>query len=128
MPHPRRILPLLAVAALACSEAESGAAPASGDADRPAATAAAADAALAVQGERTYRINCIACHHMDPSQEGALGPAIAGSSLELLRAKVIRNEYPPGYRPKRETQAMVPLPYLERDLPALAAYLAQAAR
>ncbi len=32
--------------------------------------------------------------------------------------------YPEGYKPKRETKAMIPLPYLEKDLPALAVYLA----
>jgi hypothetical protein len=41
----------------------------------------------------------------------------------LLSAKVLRNEYPAGYTPKRDTRAMAPLPHLERELPALAAYL-----
>ena len=62
----------------------------------------------------------------DPTQDGAVGPAIAGSSLELLQAKVLRNEYPPGYEPKRTTSNMVPLPHVEKDLPSLAAFLAAA--
>jgi hypothetical protein len=37
---------------------------------------------------------------------------------------VLRNEYPPGYVPKRDTRAMFPLVHRERDLPALEAYLA----
>jgi mono/diheme cytochrome c family protein len=82
---------------------------------------------LAARGEKVYRSACIACHAPDPTQPGPVGPEIAGSSLELLRAKVLRNEYPPGYAPRRETRAMVPLPHLEPDLPALAAYLARAA-
>ena len=83
-------------------------------------------AALAARGRQIYQANCIACHALDPRQPGAVGPDIAGSSLELLRAKVLRNEYPPGHRPKRDTKAMVPLAHLEPELPALAAYLAEA--
>lgn len=82
---------------------------------------------LARQGEKTYRSVCTACHGLDPTQAGSMGPAIAGASLELLQAKVLRNEYPPGYTPKRETRAMVALPHLEDELPALAAYLERAA-
>ena len=82
---------------------------------------------LARQGEQTYRGVCTACHGLDPTQAGSMGPAIAGASLELLRAKVLRNEYPPGYTPKRETRAMVALPHLKDELPALAAYLERAA-
>lgn len=82
---------------------------------------------LAGQGKSIYGQVCIACHAMDPNQEGALGPAIAGSSLPLLEAKVLHNEYPEGYTPQRTTKNMVPLAYLEKDLPALAAYLSEAA-
>lgn len=79
---------------------------------------------LATRGERVYRANCIACHNMDPAQEGVMGPAVAGARPELIEARVLRGEYPPGYRPKRETALMQPLPYLKDDIPALAAYLA----
>ena len=82
--------------------------------------------ALAKRGKAVYQTNCIACHNVNPAVDGAVGPALAGSSLELLQAKVLRNEYPPGYTPKRDTGAMVPLPHLEKELPALAAYLAEA--
>ena len=74
-------------------------------------------------GRRAYMANCIACHNADPAKEGTVGPAIAGSSLELVRARVMKAEYPPGYTPKRDTRAMAPLPYLEKEMPALAAYL-----
>lgn len=77
-----------------------------------------------VQGERTWRANCIACHNMDPALDGVMGPPVAGASLELLEARVLRGEYPQGYRPKRDTSLMQPLPYLKSDLPGLAAYLA----
>jgi mono/diheme cytochrome c family protein len=104
----RRIAaPLLALTVLACS------------ADEPTDP----QAALVKRGEQLYRTNCTACHAQDPAQVGPVGPALAGSSLELLEAKVLRNEYPPGYTPKRDTRAMVPLAHLERELPAIAAFL-----
>ena len=81
---------------------------------------------LVAQGRGAFMSNCIACHNMNPTQPGSIGPAVAGSSLELLEGKVIRNEYPPGYTPKRDTQAMVPLPHVEAQIPAIHAYLAQA--
>jgi mono/diheme cytochrome c family protein len=104
---------LLAAAAVACGEAR--------DPDAPPRDP------LAVQGERVYQNVCIACHHGNPARDGALGPAIAGSSRALLEAKVLRGEYPPGYTPKRETAAMPRFEYLADDIPALEAYLAEAA-
>ena len=79
---------------------------------------------LVARGRSVYLSNCTACHATNPAQPGAVGPAVAGSSRELLAAKVLRNEYPPGYTPKRETAAMAPLPHLEGDIDALAAFLA----
>jgi len=78
---------------------------------------------LVAAGRSTYMANCIACHAMDPKIDGALGPAVAGSSLELLEARIMRGEYPEGYTPKRPSRVMVPLPHLEPRLPELAAYL-----
>ena len=82
---------------------------------------------LVKRGRSVYNQICIACHASDPSQAGNLGPPIAGSPLALLETKVLRNEYPPGYTPKRDTVTMIPLPHVEKDLPALAAYLASVA-
>src|SRR5262245_66315581 len=56
---------------------------------------------LAREGEKVYQNICIACHNGNPNLDGALGPANAGSSAELLAAKVLHGEYPPGYTPKR---------------------------
>ena len=84
---------------------------------------------LAQQGERVYQNVCIACHHGDPTEDGALGPAIAGSSAELLDARVIRGEYPPGYTPKRPCDGVMPrFEYLAEQIPALAAYLKEVER
>ena len=80
-------------------------------------------AALVKRGKVVFETNCTACHSPDPRKDGPVGPANACSSAELLSAKVLRNEYPSGYTPKRDTQAMAPLPHLEGELPALAAYL-----
>jgi mono/diheme cytochrome c family protein len=89
----------------------------------PASDAVDPEAALIKRGKVVYDTNCIACHAADPRNDGPVGPANACASSALLTAKVLRNEYPPGYTPKRDTRAMAPLPHLERDLPALAAYL-----
>ena len=70
--------------------------------------------------------NCIACHNPNPTVDGALGPAIAGASADLLEARVVRGEYPEGYTPKSPTANMIPLPHLRGKIPALAAYLASA--
>ncbi len=78
---------------------------------------------LVRQGELAYQLNCTSCHSRNPAIAGPVGPAVAGSSLELLQAKVLRNEYPPGYTPKREGGGMIALPHLEPEIPALAAYL-----
>ena len=78
---------------------------------------------LAERGRSVYVQQCIACHNVDPAQTGALGPAVKGSSRELLEARVLRAEYPPGYTPKRTTTTMVALPHLSGDIDALTAYL-----
>jgi mono/diheme cytochrome c family protein len=85
-------------------------------------------AALVSRGRAAYQADCAVCHAQDPAVAGPVGPALAGSSLELLRAKVLRNEYPAGYTPKRSTRAMFPLVHREPDLRALAAYLESVVR
>ena len=119
---------VLIVAASACTKKPS-------EASVPAAAPAASDAAPAVNsaadqapdqashGRAVYLANCIACHNSDPHRAGALGPEIAGSSLALVEARVLRAEYPPGYEPKRKSKAMVALPQLQADIPALVAFL-----
>ena len=106
-----RVLSLTAFAlfALACSRA-----------DQPALSELARD------GEKVYQNVCIACHNGNPNLDGALGPANAGASAELLAAKVLHGEYPPGYAPKRPGSTTMPrFEYLAPKIPALAAYLAE---
>lgn len=78
---------------------------------------------LAEKGKRLYLSHCIACHSADPTKSGSLGPEIWGSSKELLSARILRAEYPPGYKPKRDTKVMTPFPYLGADIDAFHAYL-----
>jgi mono/diheme cytochrome c family protein len=75
------------------------------------------------RGKQVYLAECIMCHHSDPSKDGSLGPAVKGSSRELLEAKVLRATYPPGYPPKRTTSLMPAMPQLAPKIPDLAAYL-----
>lgn len=77
----------------------------------------------AARGRAVYETNCTACHHPDPRLDGTLGPALAGSPKDLVEARVIRGEYPPGYTPKRETRLMVPLPHLAPYVDDIALYL-----
>jgi mono/diheme cytochrome c family protein len=79
--------------------------------------------ALASRGKLVYQTTCIACHSPDPTKPGALGPEVWGSSLELLEARIVRTEYPKGYSPKRSTHVMQALPQVQKDIPALHAYL-----
>jgi mono/diheme cytochrome c family protein len=101
----------LALAALACSRSDPG---------------AAQDAAR--RGATVYANVCTTCHAADPNLDGSIGPAVAGASRELLEARLLHAGYPPGYTPKRPSHAMPPYPYLEKQIDDLAAYLAEAAR
>lgn len=125
MPHLFSFLTLLTT--LACAEQKP--APM---APPPAAAAAPATPAPALTGEqqalietgkKIYRSQCIACHNFDITKDGVQGPAIAGSSLELLEARIMRLEYPAGYKPKRATKNMRALPMLKKYIPALHAFL-----
>lgn len=75
------------------------------------------------RGRAVFVANCVACHNNDPSKDGPIGPAIKGSSRELIEARVLRNTYPPGYKPKRPTKVMPQFPFLKDEIPYLAAYL-----
>jgi len=77
------------------------------------------------RGRAVYQANCIACHNSDPHKPGALGPDVFGSSKELLEARILHGEYPAGYKPKRTTQIMQPLPQVKNEIDSLHAYLNQ---
>lgn len=75
------------------------------------------------RGRRIYLGACTTCHNPDPAIAGGTGPAIAGSSRELIEARVLRAGYPLGYTPQRPTKGMVPLPHLAPYIDDLAAFL-----
>jgi mono/diheme cytochrome c family protein len=75
------------------------------------------------RGRAIYLTNCAACHNNDPSKDGAIGPAIKGSSKELIEARVMRAAYPPGYTPKRRTTMMPAQPDLQPAIPDIVAFL-----
>jgi mono/diheme cytochrome c family protein len=77
----------------------------------------------ATRGRQIYENVCIACHNGDPTQPGSLGPELAGATRELIEARVMHAAYPPGYTPRRPTQAMPKYEYLKDRIDDLAAYL-----
>lgn len=79
----------------------------------------------AQRGRSTYLSVCIACHNQDPALDGAIGPAIAGASQELLEARVVHATYPPGYAPKRSSSAMPTFPQLAGQIDDLHAFLSE---
>jgi mono/diheme cytochrome c family protein len=76
-----------------------------------------------LRGRIVYAANCISCHSTNPALDGPLGPSIKGSSLELVEARVLRGEYPPGYAPKRTTKMMQKLPLTQENVQDLHAFL-----
>jgi len=82
----------------------------------------------AERGRHVYLVSCVQCHNPDPTKPGSLGPDVAGSSRELLEARVLHLSYPPGYKPKRTTHAMTAMPQLAPKIDDLAAYLAEAGK
>ena len=77
----------------------------------------------AERGRQAFLAHCSSCHSADPAQNGPLGPAVKGSTRELLEARVLRGVYPPGYTPKRPSAVMQPMPHLAGSLDDLAAFL-----
>ncbi len=81
------------------------------------------EAPAVARGRTVYLSICTACHNADPTREGSQGPTVAGSSLELLRARVLGRGYPPNYTPKRNSNLMPAFPQLEEHLEDLHAFL-----
>ncbi len=87
------------------------------------ATSNNAEQNLATRGKKVYSQNCIACHNPNPKIDGAIGPAIADSSIELLTARLLHANYPVNYKPKKSGHQMPALPALELEIPALFSFL-----
>ena len=81
------------------------------------------------EGQKIYKLICVACHDPDPNVDrltGSYGPPIAGSSLKLLELRVLGTEYPEGYTPKRDTSLMTPFPLTPNQIRSLHLYLTDA--
>ncbi|MBY0517221.1 MAG: cytochrome c [Bacteriovoracaceae bacterium] len=125
----RTVSPVPAPTTIEAREAEQSATP--GGAKQAAVfvpeEAPASTPELVAQGKVIYQSNCISCHNKNPSENGSIGPAQAGTPWEVVKVKVVTGRYPealpPGYTPARKTKAMRAFPKLEKDLPAIFAYL-----
>lgn len=73
------------------------------------------------RGRQVFQANCMQCHG-DP-KVGSFGPPNYGSSLPLIRSKVLKGEYPDGYVPKKQTKMMPQFNLPDNDLLALYCYL-----
>ena len=78
---------------------------------------------LIARGRITYNAYCLACHNADPRRAGAVGPDVAFSNLELLTLRILKAEYPAGYRAKRPGTVMPAMPHLKEEIEGLNAYL-----
>lgn len=58
------------------------------------------------RGRYLYNVHCTVCHNSDPELDGSLGPALKGSSANLLALKLLEGTYPRSYKPKRTTRIM----------------------
>ena len=111
-----------AILLAACGQDDKPAPTASPSAPAPSGASVAATGD-ATKGRQIWLGQCVACHNPDPGKDGPIGPAVRGSSLDLLEARVLHARYPPGYTPKRETKVMPARPDLVAGIPDLAAFL-----
>lgn len=77
------------------------------------------------RGKTIYALNCTACHNSDPALEGPVGPSVKKSDFALLKAKLLKGEYPPGYKARRSTKSMTLFAMSNDEIAALAAFLAE---
>ena len=75
------------------------------------------------KGKAVYYANCTSCHNYNPKKAGSVGPDIYGSSIELLKNKVLYGKYPKNYQPKRIIGVMPLYPHLNKQISNLHAYL-----
>ena len=77
------------------------------------------------KGKKVYLRLCGHCHGKNPSWGNFKAPALTGSSRKLLEARIMRAEYPPGYKPKKTTKEMPAFPREEPNIDHLFAFLNQ---
>ena len=75
------------------------------------------------KGKVVYYANCTSCHNYNPKKDGSIGPDIYGSSIELLKNKVLYGKYPKNYQPKRIIGIMPLYPHLNKQISNIHAFL-----
>ena len=75
------------------------------------------------KGKVVYYANCTSCHNYNPKKAGSIGPDIYGSSIELLKNKVLYGKYPKNYQAKRIRGVMPLYPHLNKQISNLHAFL-----
>ena len=75
------------------------------------------------KGKSVYYANCTSCHNYNPKKTGSIGPDVYGSSIELLKNKVLYGKYPKNYQAKRTSGIMPLYPHLNKQISNLHAYL-----
>ena len=75
------------------------------------------------KGKVVYYANCTSCHNYNPKKAGSIGPDIYGSSIELLKNKVLYGKYPKNYQAKRLRGVMPLYPHLNKQISNLHAFL-----
>lgn len=86
-----------------------------------------ADQATLDKGKRLYLSNCIQCHNKDPNLKGSIGPEMVDAPLSVMTSKIMTGAYPavlpPEFIPKRKSKAMKKITKLEKDIPAIFAFV-----
>ena len=86
-----------------------------------------ADQATLDKGKRLYLSNCIQCHNKDPNLKGSIGPEMVDAPLSVMTSKIMTVAYPAvlpaGFVPKRKSKAMKKIMKLEKDIPAIFAFV-----
>ena len=75
------------------------------------------------KGRVVYFANCVSCHNNNPKKPGSIGPEVYGVSIDVLKQKIIYGKYPEYYNPKRTSKIMPLMPYLNKKIPNLLAFI-----
>ena len=75
------------------------------------------------KGRMVYFANCVSCHNNNPKKPGSIGPEVYGVSIDVLTKKIVSGKYPENYRPKRTSKIMPSMPYLNKEISNLHAFI-----
>ncbi len=75
------------------------------------------------KGRMIYYANCVSCHNNNPKKPGSIGPEVYGVSIDVLTQKIVSGKYPVNYIPKRKSKIMPLMPYLNKKISNLHAFI-----